>query len=93
MANHKSAIKRIRQNQKRYLRNRYWRSSLRTAVKRVREAIAVGELETAQTQLRSAVRVINRVASKGVIHKRQASRRVSRLTIAVNRLGAAQQEA
>jgi len=93
VANHKSAIKRIRQNQKRYLRNRYWRSSLRTAVKRVREAIAVGELETAQTQLRSAVRVINRVASKGVIHKRQASRRVSRLTIAVNRLGAAQQEA
>lgn len=93
MANHKSAIKRIRQNQKRYLRNRYWRSSLRTAVKRVRTAIAGGELETAQTQLRSAVRVIDRVASKGVIHKRQASRRVSRLTIAVNRLVAAQQEA
>lgn len=88
MANHKSAIKRIRQNKLRNLRNRYWRSTLRTAVKKVRTAIAAGDAETAQTQLRSAVRTIDRVASKGVIHKNQASRRVARLSKAVSQISA-----
>ena len=88
MANHKSAIKRIRQIQKRTLRNRYWRSTLRTAVKRVRVAVEAGDAAAAQTELRAAVRTIDRVATKGVIHKRQASRRVSRLTLAVNRMEA-----
>lgn len=88
MANHKSAIKRIRQNKLRNLRNRYWRSTLRTAVKKVRTAIASGDAEAAQTQLRAAVGTINRVASKGVIHKNQASRRVSRLSKAVHAVGA-----
>lgn len=93
MANHKSAIKRIRQNQERYTRNRYWRSTLRTAVKKVRTAIETGDVGAAQEQLRGAIRTIDRVASKGVIHKRQASRRISRLTLSVNRLNAAQAEA
>lgn len=88
MANHKSAIKRIRQIQKRTVRNRYWRSTLRTAVKRVRVAVEAGDAAVAQTELRAAVRTIDRVATKGVIHKRQASRRVSRLTLAVNRMAA-----
>lgn len=88
VANHKSAIKRIRQNKVRNLRNRYWRSSLRTAVKKVRVAVTNGDVETAQVQLHSAIRVINRVASKGVIHKNNASRRVSRLTLSVNKLRA-----
>lgn len=88
MANHKSAIKRIRQNNLRNLRNRYWRSTLRTAVKKVRVAIASGDVEGAQTQLRVAVGTINRVASKGVIHKNQASRRVARLSKAVHAVGA-----
>lgn len=86
MANHKSAIKRIRQNAVRNLRNRYWRSTLRTAVKKVRVAITNGDVDTAQVQLHSAIRVISRVASKGVIHKNNASRRISRLTLSVNKL-------
>lgn len=88
MANHKSALKRIRQNSKRNARNSYWRKTLRSAVRRVEGAIEAGDAAEAQNQLPSAIGVINRVASKGVIPKQQAARRVSRLTVAVNKLSA-----
>ncbi len=88
MANHKSAIKRIRQTAKRTVRNSYWRSTLRTSIKGVRKAIEQGNVEDAEVRLGKAISVINRVASKGVIPKKQASRRVSRLTVAVNKLRA-----
>lgn len=86
MANHKSAIKRIRQTLKRTLRNRFVRSTMRTYIRKVRDAAALGDKQGAQAALVHAVRKIDKAASKGVIHKNQASRRVSRLTKLVNKL-------
>ncbi|MCB9507108.1 MAG: 30S ribosomal protein S20 [Myxococcales bacterium] len=86
MANHKSAIKRIRQTLKRTLRNRFVRSTMRTYIRKVRDAAALGDKQGAQAALLQAVRKIDKAASKGVIHKNQASRRVSRLTKLVNKL-------
>lgn len=89
MANHKSALKRIRQNERRRVRNRYWRVTMRTSIRRVRSAVSEGRVDDAQTALRGAIRMIGKVASKGVIHKRQASRRISRLQRLVNKAGTA----
>lgn len=88
VANHKSALKRIRQTPKRTARNSYWRSTLRTSIKGVHKAIDARDVDDAQVRLQKAISVINHVASKGVIPKKQASRRVSRLTLAVNKLRA-----
>lgn len=90
MANLKSAIKRIRQNARQTERNSYWRKTLRTAVRSVESAIKAGDAEAAKSRLPEAIGVINRVASKGVIPKSRASRRVSRLTSAVNKMEAQQ---
>lgn len=84
LANHKSALKRIRQTAKRTERNRYIRSTMRTHVRRVREAVESGNKEAAQTELLAAIRKIDKAATKGVIHRKQASRRVSRLQTLVN---------
>ena len=86
MANHKSAEKRIRQTKKRTERNRYVRSAMRTHIRRVREAVEAKDKDKAQAELVLAVKRIDKAASKGVIHKNQASRRVSRLTRLVNGL-------
>jgi len=88
LANHKSAIKRIRQTRKRTIRNRFVRSTMRTFIRRVREAVASGDKAVATGALVDAVRKIDKAASKGVIHRNQASRRVSRLTKLVNGMGA-----
>ncbi|MCY3831930.1 MAG: 30S ribosomal protein S20 [Chloroflexi bacterium] len=79
MANHKSAIKRIRQNEKRRLHNRHFRNRARTLVKKAREAIASGDLDEARKATRTAVRDLDKLASRGVVHKRNAARRKSRL--------------
>ena len=88
MANHKSALKRIRQNDKRRDRNRFWKSTMRSSSKSVRAAVEAGDETLAREALREATSMIARVATKGVIHKRTASRRVSRLTLLVNKMGA-----
>lgn len=88
MANHKSAKKRIRQNEKRRLRNRYWRSTMRTSIRNVRTAVADGNVDQARERLQVAIRMIGKVRSKGIIHRNQASRRISRLTRFVNRASA-----
>lgn len=88
MANHKSAEKRIRQTAKRTARNRYVRSTMRTFVKRVRTAADAGSPEEAQAALLLAMKKIDGAASKGVIHRKQASRRISRLQLLVNKLNA-----
>ncbi|MCB9638576.1 MAG: 30S ribosomal protein S20 [Myxococcales bacterium] len=85
MANCKSALKRLRQNAKRRARNRYWKSTMRTAVKKVRKAVGDGNVEAAKTNLGAAVKLIGHVCSKGVIHKNTASRQISRLMKLVNR--------
>jgi small subunit ribosomal protein S20 len=86
LAHHKSALKRIKQNEKKRLRNRHVRSTLRTFVKNVREAVAGNNLDAAREALAAAIPVIDKAASKGVIHTSNASRSVSRLTKLVNTL-------
>lgn len=87
MANHKSAVKRHRQNLVRNARNNHIRSTMRTLVKQVRQAVAAGDQDAARAALDKAIPYISKTASKGVIHKATASRKVSRLTRLVNTLG------
>lgn len=88
MANHKSAEKRNRQSQVRRVRNRANRTRMRNAIKAVDSAIAAGAQEDAKTALDSAIPVIAKTATKGTIHKKNASRKVSRLTKRVNKMQA-----
>ena len=88
MANHKSAEKRNRQAQDKRMRNRANRSKMKTVIKNLNEAIEAGNGEEAKTALASAVPVIAKTASKGTIHKKNASRKISRLTKKVNQLEA-----
>ena len=86
MPNHKSAIKRARQNENRRLRNRHIVSTTRTYVKAVRAAISAGDAAAARAALPTAVNALNAAVTKGVIHRNQASRKISRITRAVNAL-------
>ncbi len=79
MANHKSAIKRIRQSEKRRAYNRTYRTRTRTFVKRARIAQEQTDLQAATEATRAAVIELDKAASKGVIHPRNAARRKSRL--------------
>jgi small subunit ribosomal protein S20 len=90
MAQHKSALKRIRQNQKRYERNRLVKTSMRTAIKKVNMAVANNDGTAAQAAMHTAISLIDKAASKGVIHPNTAARNVSRLTLRVNKLLRAQ---
>lgn len=89
MNKHPSAQKRHRQSVKRQARNTAIRSRVRTSVRRLREAIAAGNATEAAERLASATRVINKAATKGVLHRNTASRKISRLTLAVRKLKAA----
>lgn len=84
MANHKSAEKRHRQSKIRNARNTHIRSTMRSYVKKVRTAVAEGDFEAAKTLLEKAVPYIDKAATKGVIHKATASRKIGRLTRLVN---------
>ena len=86
MANHKSAEKRNRQNIKRRERNTHYKSTVRNRIKALREAIESGDKAKAGELLPQTIRQIDRVASKGILPKRRASRMASRLTKAVNRI-------
>ncbi|MCF6185951.1 MAG: 30S ribosomal protein S20 [Desulfobulbaceae bacterium] len=86
MANHKSAIKRDRQSKVRRLRNRIYKSRMKTVIRRVEEALVAGAEDQAKEALALAVPVIQKPAAKGTIHKKNASRKVSRLTRRVNRM-------
>lgn len=83
MANHVSAIKRAKQNEKRRNRNRHVVSTCRTLVKKVRTAIDANDAGAAATALADAERALAAAASKGVLHKNNASRRIGRLASAV----------
>ncbi len=85
MANHKSALKRVRQNKKRYLRNKSYRTRLKNVVKETRIAISNANAEELSAQLKNAQKVIYKIKSKGIIHKNKAARLVSRLTKAANK--------
>ena len=79
MANHKSALKRIRQSERRRVFNRTFRNRTRTLVKKARTSIAGGSLQDAIAATRDAVKDLDMAASRGVIHPRNAARRKSRL--------------
>jgi len=84
VANHKQAEKRNRQNKVRNARNTHIRSTMRSFVKKLRIAIAEGDMEAAQGILEKAVPYIDKAATKGVIHKATASRKIGRLAKLVN---------
>ena len=77
MANIKSQIKRIKTNEKARLRNKSVKSSLKTAIRKFREAAEAGDVATVNTHLATASRQLDKAASKGVIHANQAANRKS----------------
>ena len=88
MANSKTARKRIRIAETRRLRNRPYRTAARTFVKKAEAAIRAGDQTVAQAAVVDAISMLDRVASKGIIHKNNAARRKSRLMAKLNRAAA-----
>ena len=89
MANTRSAEKRNRQAQKRRTRNIQVHTGLRSAVKKAREAIVQSDPAAAKQAVQTALRTLDKAASKGVIHKNAAARRISRLARAAVKAAAA----
>ncbi len=86
MANIKSQIKRIRTNEAARLRNKSVKSSLKTSIRRFREAADAGNREVALTALRDASRKLDKAVSKGVIHANQAANKKSAMAQRANAL-------
>ncbi len=86
MANIKSAKKRILVIETKTLRNKMIKSKIKTLIKKVATAIVEGNKAEAEAARKVAISEINKAASKGVYHKNNASRKVSRLTLAVNKM-------
>lgn len=86
MANIKSAKKRILVDRRNAERNKAIKSSVKTAIKKVDAAVAAKNKTAADTALVAAISEIDKAASKGVFHKKTASRKISRLTLAVNKI-------
>lgn len=89
MANHKSALKRIRVNKRRRLENRLHISRTRTEIRQARDAIAIGDLEAAQQATLIAIRALDKAVRSGALHRNNAARRKSRLMARLNALKAA----
>jgi small subunit ribosomal protein S20 len=88
VANIKSQIKRIKTNEKARQRNKAVKSSLKTAVRKTREAVEAGDFAKAQELARAASRELDKAVSKGVIHKNQAANKKSALAVKVDALKA-----
>ena len=86
MANIKSAKKRILVNQTRYERNKGVKSAVKTAIKKVEAAVAANDKAAADEALKAATKAITMAGSKGIYHKNNAARKVSRLAVAVNKM-------
>ncbi|MGN0436292.1 MAG: 30S ribosomal protein S20 [Wujia sp.] len=86
MANIKSAKKRILVIETKTLRNKMIKSKIKTMIKNVETAVANGDKAAAEAALKTATSEISKAASKGVYHKNNASRKVSRLTVLVNKM-------
>lgn len=89
MANHKSALKRIKQNENRRIRNRVVKTRMKTAAKQLAQAEKNGDVEAMANELNRTKSVIDKAAKKGVIHWKAASRKKSRLARRINRTAAA----
>ena len=79
MPNTTSATKRLRQNEKRRVRNRVVKQSLKTQLRKVREAVTAGDLDKATQEFKSVTKKLDQAAAKKVIHPNRASRTKSRL--------------
>lgn len=88
MPNIKSAIKRVKTNEKRRLQNAAQKSNLRSAIKSVETAAVSNDVENAKNALLIATKKLDKAASKGLIHKNAAARKKSRLTKKINALSA-----
>jgi small subunit ribosomal protein S20 len=86
LATHKSALKRAKQSKIRRFRNIGYKTKARRAVKEVRTAVSNNSADEARESLIRAVSIIQKTASKGVIHENTASRKISRLARQVNKL-------
>jgi small subunit ribosomal protein S20 len=87
MANIKSQIKRNKQNEKRAERNKNVRTALKTSTKKIRTAVDAGDAEEAQARQRENARALDKAVAKGIVHKRTAARRKSRLAKAASSVG------
>jgi small subunit ribosomal protein S20 len=90
MANIKSQIKRNKQNEKRGERNKTVRTALKTSTKKVRIAVGAGDAEEATAQQREAARALDKAVAKGIVHKRTAARRKSRLAKAASSIASSE---
>ena len=88
MANHKSALKRARQNEVKRINNKGYKTRVKKAVKEVRTAISDNSVDQAKKSFVETVSIVQKAASKGVIHRNQASRKISRLATQINQLTA-----
>ena len=86
MANIKSQIKRIRTNEKARLRNKSVKSSVKTAIRKFREAAEAGDKDKAIELLRAASKQLDKAASKGVIHPNQAANKKSAMALRANKI-------
>jgi small subunit ribosomal protein S20 len=84
MPNHKSAEKRVRQNERRRLVNRSNRARLRTSIKNLRNALKGGDANEVKTLLPQTVSEIDKAVQKGALHRNAAARQKSRLTVRAN---------
>jgi small subunit ribosomal protein S20 len=85
LANHPSALKRVKQSQARRLRNMSTKSRIKTTVKKFYQVLETGAMEAARPAMIQAIAQIDRAASKGVVHPRTASRKISRLSKKLHR--------
>ena len=88
MPNHKSAEKRVRQNEKRREINRSNRGRLRTSIRKLRTALTAGDAQSIQESLPETISTIDKAVQKGVLHRNAAARYKSRLTARVNQASA-----
>lgn len=86
MANHPSALKRAKQNKVRRLKNASMKSRIKTKVKQYLQTVEASSQETASPALVQAVSLIDRASSKGILHQRTASRKISRLSKKLNKI-------
>jgi small subunit ribosomal protein S20 len=93
LAHHKSALKRIRSNERKRLRNRIFRSRARTEIKKARAFMDSGDIENARQATLQAIRVLDKAAVKGILHPNNVARRKSRLMKRLARLEAAAKNA
>lgn len=88
LANHASALKRVKQSEKRRLRNKAVRTKIRNTLKSLRQVIAQGQAAEAEAALKGAMSVLDKAAGRGVLHANKASRHISRLSHQVQALKA-----